>query len=50
MPLGPPAAVEATIADIEGCRLSDLERSAVYANNVASLLAIGSEVTRQRNR
>jgi aminocarboxymuconate-semialdehyde decarboxylase len=50
MPLGPPAAVEATIADIEGCGLSDLERSAVYADNVASLLAIGSEVTRQRNR
>jgi aminocarboxymuconate-semialdehyde decarboxylase len=40
MPLGPPAAVEATIADIEGCRLSALERSAVYGGNAATLLAI----------
>ncbi len=40
MPLGPPDAVEETIADIEGCDLSDLERSAVFADNVATLLAI----------
>src|SRR5487761_1735825 len=50
MPLGPPAVVDATIADIEGCGLSVLERSAVYGDNVASLLAIGPEVTRRRNR
>jgi predicted TIM-barrel fold metal-dependent hydrolase len=42
MPLGPPAAIEATIADIEGCGLSDVERSAVYAENAATLLAIQS--------
>jgi aminocarboxymuconate-semialdehyde decarboxylase len=50
MPLGPPDAVEATIADIEGCDLSALERSAVYGDNVASLLAIGPELTRRPNR
>jgi predicted TIM-barrel fold metal-dependent hydrolase len=50
MPLGPPTAVEATIADIEGCDLSVLERSAVYGDNVATLLAIDPEVTRGRNR
>jgi predicted TIM-barrel fold metal-dependent hydrolase len=42
MPLGPPAVVEATIADIEGCGLSDVERAAVYSENAATLLAIQS--------
>ncbi len=42
MPLGPPGAIEATIADIEGCGLSDVERSAVYGENAATLLAIQS--------
>jgi aminocarboxymuconate-semialdehyde decarboxylase len=42
MPLGPPAAIEATIADIEECGLSDVERSAVYGENAATLLAIQS--------
>ncbi len=42
MPLGPPAVVEATIADIEGCGLSDVERAAVYGENAATLLAIRS--------
>jgi aminocarboxymuconate-semialdehyde decarboxylase len=41
MPLGPPSAVEATIADIEGCGLSDQERAAVYGESAATLLAIG---------
>jgi len=40
MPLGPPAAVEATIADIEACDLSAVQRSAVYGGNAATLLAI----------
>lgn len=38
MPLGPPHAIEATIADIESCGLSDVERSAVYIENVTRLL------------
>ena len=40
MPLGPPAAVEATIADIDACDLSAVQRSAVYGGNAATLLAI----------
>jgi predicted TIM-barrel fold metal-dependent hydrolase len=40
MPLGPPSAVEVTIADIDGCGLSDHERAGVYGGNAASLLAI----------
>jgi aminocarboxymuconate-semialdehyde decarboxylase len=42
MPLGPPAVVDATIADIEGCGLPDRERVAVYGGNAATLLAIPS--------
>jgi uncharacterized protein len=42
MPLGPPAVVDATIADIDGCGLSDQERAAVYGENAATLLAIPS--------
>ncbi len=42
MPLGPPAVVDATIADIEGCGLSDHERAAVYGESAATLLAIPS--------
>ena len=40
MPLGPPAAVEATIADIDACDLSAVQRSAVYGGNAETLLAI----------
>ncbi len=42
MPLGPPAVVDATIADIEACGLSDHDRAAVYGENAATLLAIPS--------
>ncbi len=42
MPLGPPAVVDATIADIDGCGLSDQERAAVYGENAGTLLAIPS--------
>ena len=38
MPLGPPAAIEATMADIEHCGLSAAERFAVYGGNAATLL------------
>jgi len=44
MPLGPPDVVEATIADIEGCGLSDHERAAVYGETAADLLAIQSPI------
>jgi len=50
MPLGPQAAVEETIADIEGCGLSVPERTSVYSDNIATLLAIGPEAARRRNR
>jgi len=40
MPLGPPAAVEATIKDIDSCDLAESDRAAVYATNAARLLRI----------
>ncbi|HUZ87894.1 MAG TPA: amidohydrolase family protein [Candidatus Baltobacterales bacterium] len=40
MPLGPPHAVEATLDDIEACKLSDEDRSAVYSGNAARLLGL----------
>ena len=41
MPLGPPEAVEATIADIDACALADPDRSAVYSGTARRLLGIG---------
>ncbi|HSS60066.1 MAG TPA: amidohydrolase family protein [Candidatus Limnocylindrales bacterium] len=43
MPLGPPDAVEATIADLEAAPLSDREKSAVYAGNARRLFGIREE-------
>ncbi|HET7418936.1 MAG TPA: amidohydrolase family protein [Candidatus Dormibacteraeota bacterium] len=40
MPLGPPDAVEKTIADIDGLALSEEERSKVYSENAASLFLL----------
>ena len=40
MPLGPAQAVEATIDDIEACKLSEEDRSAVYSGNAARLLGL----------
>ena len=40
MPLGPPAAVEATINDIDSCDLAESDRAAVYATNATRLLRI----------
>ena len=42
MPLGPPEAIEATIADIESCGMADAQRADVYAKNAAGLLGISS--------
>jgi len=42
MPLGPPDAIEKTIADIERCDLDDDARAAVFAGNARRLLAIQS--------
>jgi predicted TIM-barrel fold metal-dependent hydrolase len=40
MPLGPPNAVEATIADVESCDLSEGEKSVVYSGNAVRLLGL----------
>ena len=40
MPLGPPAAIEATIADIEEACLSEERRRAVFEDNAARLLSV----------
>jgi aminocarboxymuconate-semialdehyde decarboxylase len=40
MPLGPPNAVEATIADIESCAMETVERVAVYSGNAVRLARI----------
>ncbi|OLB87849.1 MAG: hypothetical protein AUI15_28855 [Actinobacteria bacterium 13_2_20CM_2_66_6] len=40
MPLGPPAAIEATIADIEEACLSEEHRRAVFEDNAARLLSV----------
>src|SRR5258708_16648287 len=42
MPLWPPAAIRATIADIEACGLSDVERLSVFSENASQLLAVRS--------
>jgi len=42
MPLGPPDAVEKTIADVEGCGLDEAATAAVFAGNARRLLAIQS--------
>jgi aminocarboxymuconate-semialdehyde decarboxylase len=41
MPLGPPDAVERTIADIEACGLDPDARDAIYSGNARRLLRIG---------
>ncbi len=48
MPLGPPEAVAATIADIDSCGLAEADRAAVYAANAMALLGIGSDATSRR--
>jgi len=40
MPLGPPNAVEATIADLDSLRLAEDDLAGVYAGNAARLLGI----------
>jgi len=40
MPLGPPNAVEATIADLDAAGLSSEERTDVYAGNIVHLLGL----------
>jgi aminocarboxymuconate-semialdehyde decarboxylase len=40
MPLGPPNAVEATIADLEATGLSNEDLAAVYAGNATRLLGL----------
>src|SRR2546428_4355091 len=40
MPLGPPTAIEATIADIEEACLSEERRRAVFEDNAARLLSV----------
>jgi aminocarboxymuconate-semialdehyde decarboxylase len=42
MPLGPPDAVEKTIADVESCGLDEAATAAVFAGNARRLLAIQS--------
>ena len=42
MPLGPPDAIEKTIADVESCGLDETARAAVFAGNARRLLAIRS--------
>ena len=36
-PLGPPDSIDLTIADIDGCQLSDTERARVYSGNATRL-------------
>jgi len=40
MPLGPPEAVEATIADIDSCALAGPDRSAIYSGTASRLVGI----------
>lgn len=40
MPLGPPTAVEATIADLDSLELAAEDRAAVYAGNASRLLGV----------
>jgi uncharacterized protein len=40
MPLGPAGAVEATIADIDGCTLTESDQAAVYFRNAERLLEL----------
>lgn len=42
MPLGPPEAIEATIADIDSCGMTEAHRAAVYVKNAVSVLGIAS--------
>src|SRR5258708_7730970 len=42
MPLGPPDAIRATIADIEACGLSDVERLSVFRKKAWQVLAVRS--------
>ena len=40
MPLGPPSAIEATIADLEASDLTESQKDAVYAGNAARVLGV----------
>src|SRR6266699_3747647 len=40
MPLGPPSAIEATIADLEASDLTESQKDAVYAGNAARMLGV----------
>jgi predicted TIM-barrel fold metal-dependent hydrolase len=40
MPLGPPSAVEATMADLEAAGLASADLAAVYAVNAVRLLGL----------
>jgi len=42
MPLGPPHAIEATIADLEASELTESQREAVYAGNASRVLGAGT--------
>jgi len=42
MPLGPPSAIEATIADLEASDLTESQKDAVYAGNAARVLGVAT--------